>query len=339
MNRAALSADHPDIATNRTTLAMPRLSADLIDRGTQMNQFFLRIALAFSLLILIVTYAEGLRADTEDPRPVDTVSPDSYDQEAPTTEKIVGGTPAEPGEYPFQVALIASWAPDGEERKGQFCGGSLIASTWVVTAAHCVPDTKPEEVDVYIGSTVLPIDKNAPGVHGIRMHVTAIVSHDDYDPKNYENDIALLKLEGPVMDQLRPARLPTPEDLKTLFQVGDPVTVIGWGRTSEQANGADRLMQVIVNVQSNSTCQTNYMNYIPSTKITGDMLCAGVPQGGKDSCQGDSGGFLGSKSPDGDWVQGGIVSWGIGCARKDLFGVYTRVSNYLEWIGQVQNEY
>jgi secreted trypsin-like serine protease len=89
-------------------------------------------------------------------------------------------------------------------------------------------------------------------------------------------------------------------------------------------------------VQDNTTCQLNYQNVVPSAQITPNMMCAGLPEGGSDACQGDSGGFLGVPTRDGRWIEVGIVSWGFGCGRKDLFGVYTRVANYLEWIAAAQ---
>ncbi len=290
--------------------------------------------LACALALPAGTVQADAHAEAKDTgwvRPVDTVSKDTPGMEAPTTEKIVGGAPAEAGEYPFQVALIASWTEVGSERWGQFCGGSLIDKRWVLTAAHCVPEkpvpTKPDEVDVYIGSTVLPDgDENAGG--GVRLSVERIVVHEDYDPATYDNDIALLKLVADAPDQLRPARLPGQADMESIGKVGEDVTVIGWGATSEGGSGSARLMQVTVDVQSSETCEANYRRAIPGVDITDNMLCAGVTEGGKDSCQGDSGGFLGAKDADGRWVQLGVVSWGVGCARADLFGVYARVANY-----------
>ena len=126
----------------------------------------------------------------------------------------------------------------------------------------------------------------------------------------------------------------TPElDEQYAVPLGDAV-VIGWGATSEGAQTTPQLMRVWVDVQDRATCEANYQEVIPSTDITDNMLCAGLPEGGQDSCQGDSGGFLGAPVGNGRYVQLGIVSWGVGCARPNLFGVYTRVANYGDWISE-----
>jgi trypsin len=95
-----------------------------------------------------------------------------------------------------------------------------------------------------------------------------------------------------------------------------------------------------VNVQDPAICEENYQAVIPAARITTNMFCAGLPKGGTDSCQGDSGGFLGapipgSKGAKPTFAQLGIVSWGVGCARPKLFGVYTRVANYGTWIKEI----
>jgi secreted trypsin-like serine protease len=256
-----------------------------------------------------------------------------------TTNKIVGGKRAPVGRFPFQVALIAAGTLPGKEYLGQFCGGALISDRWVVTAAHCVPDTTESEVDVYAGSVALPSGRPVPGTErGRRIHLSRIVSHQKYVASTKDNDIALLKLAEAAPAVLVPA-IPATADLDlSLAANGKKVTAIGWGATRQGGAATPRLMQVEVTVQPRATCASNYQAVVPTATITDNMLCAGQPAGGRDSCQGDSGGFLGARS-DKKYVQLGIVSWGIGCARKDLYGVYTRVANYRDWIETIQKTY
>jgi secreted trypsin-like serine protease len=296
---------------------------------------------AGAVSVLVVGLASAVAPDAawaqDGDRPVDQAK-ERLEQgaaaaEPGTTEKIVGGITAPAGKFPFQTALIFSGAPEGSEQLGQFCGGSLIAQDWVLTAAHCVPNTEPDEVDVFVGSNVLPTGGGSPAPAGAaRIHVDDIIVHEAYDPATNDNDIALLHLVGPAPATLATA-VTADADLDKQYAVplGDAV-VIGWGATAEGASTTPQLMRVWVDIQDSALCQANYQQVIPSIQITGNMLCAGLPEGGQDSCQGDSGGFLGAPLGNGKYVQLGVVSWGVGCARPKLFGVYTRVGNYADWI-------
>lgn len=288
-------------------------------------------AVCASLMISATSVSEALSQNSNNEtiwKPIDQISRDDDTTADPYRPKIVGGDPAELGEFPFQVALIASWVDEGKEFDGLFCGGSLIRNNWVLTAAHCVNRTEPTDIDVIVGG----LDFAQEEASRLRLSVDAVFVYPDYDTRTSDNDIALLKLIGPAPDDLATLNLPSEDWRNSVLAASGKLTVIGWGNTEEGGQLSQRLQKVDVSLQPSDTCEQNYRQVIPHLDITENMFCAGESRGGVDSCQGDSGGFIGAKNESGDFIQYGVVSFGVGCARPGLFGVYAEVDNYLDWI-------
>ena len=234
--------------------------------------------------------------------------------------RIVGGENAAVGEIPWQVVVYPG---------PYLCGGSLIDTQWVVTAAHCVVDNSnnpmnPADVDVVAGE----YNRNQNDGTEQPRAVNLVVVHPDYAPATHDNDIALLRLATPVVIGPSVGIIPlifSPTN-DGLVAPGVLSMVSGWGTTSQGGTTAAILQKVQVPIVSNATCNVAY-----GGDITENMLCAGLAEGGKDSCQGDSGGPL-VVADGGNWRLGGVVSFGEGCAQPNYYGVYTRVSRYTDWI-------
>ena len=263
--------------------------------------------------------------------------------------RIVGGEAATPDAWPWQVAL--------QERRDsgyrQFCGGTVIAPRWVLTAAHCVEGEDEDDVHVLVGTHDLKRG-------GRRIRVKSIRTHEGYGARPIRNDIALLELA-------RPAGVPAvgilaPERIVDAAAPGTMATAIGWGllrplrcepgskegahRCRVRGGGrghfvdgltgrpvslddvlTDRLMQVQLPLVGEESCRSAY----PGAAIDRRTICAGLRKGGKSSCQGDSGGPLVVRD-GGEWVQAGVVSWGSVCAKPGFYGVYTNAGAFAQWL-------
>jgi len=237
--------------------------------------------------------------------------------------RVVGGQPTRLTDWPWQV-LLGDISPSGGGN--QYCGGTLISSSWVITAAHCTYNRKADTIMVVVGQD--NIKQLSPGSE-VRK-VARLIQHPDFLRRTVDNDIALLELESPVTYSavIRPICLPT-RYVNSNFD-GQIGVVTGWGTTDFGGESSTNLLEVSLPIISTDNCKTNAK---VGNKITQNMFCTYADN--KDACQGDSGGPL-------NWVDRstgraylvGITSWGIGCANEDTPGVYTKVTNYLSWIQQ-----
>ncbi|XP_042638483.1 coagulation factor XII [Orycteropus afer afer] len=240
--------------------------------------------------------------------------------------RIVGGLVALPGTHPYIAAIY--WGHN-------FCAGSLIASCWVLTAAHCLqnrPD--PKELTVVLGQ-----DRHNQSCEQCQaLAVRAYILHEAFSPTSYQHDIALLRLQESADGSCaRPSpyvqlvclpsgaeRPPEPKD--------EICEVAGWGHQFEgSAEYSSFLQEAQVPLIPRQRCSAPDVH---GAALAPGMLCAGFLEGGTDACQGDSGGPLvcEDEAMERRLILRGIVSWGSGCGDRYKPGVYTDVTNYLAWI-------
>ncbi|MBB5955605.1 secreted trypsin-like serine protease [Saccharothrix tamanrassetensis] len=219
--------------------------------------------------------------------------------------RVVGGSRVSITDYPWVVYLADS-------NGNQFCGGTLVAPTKVLTAAHCTTGLAPRISRVVVGR-----EDKRNGKQGTAVPVAEVWTHPDFVSADRGSDVAVVTLKR----EAGATPLALADDEK-LYEEGTKAFALGWGRTSEQAAASQYLMGVEVPVVSDESCAESYPSYKAEA-----MVCAGLPEGGRDTCQGDSGGPL---VADGKLI--GVTSWGEGCARKNKPGVYARVLAYREVI-------
>ncbi|XP_026263558.1 transmembrane protease serine 11D, partial [Urocitellus parryii] len=228
-------------------------------------------------------------------------------------ERIIGGTLAEEGDWPWQVSL--------QLNNVHHCGGTLISNTWILSAAHCFRSySNPQQWTATFGiSTTSPI---------LKVRVRTILLHNNYKTATHENDIAAVQLERAITFTRNIHSVCLPEATHNIIP-GSTAYVTGWGSITYGGNTVTDLRQGQVTIISSNVCNasTNYNGAVLS-----GMLCAGIPAGGVDACQGDSGGPLVQEDSRRLWFLVGIVSWGYQCGLPDKPGVYTQVTAYRDWI-------
>ncbi|XP_070435468.1 coagulation factor X [Equus przewalskii] len=229
--------------------------------------------------------------------------------------RIVGGKECQEGECPWQALLI------NEENEG-FCGGTILNEYYILTAAHCLHQTR--RFKVRVG------DRNTEEEEGNEMahEVEMVIKHNKFIRETYDFDIAVVKLKTPITFRMNvaPACLPEKDWAESTLMTQKSGIVSGFGRTHEKGRPSATLKMLEVPYVDRNTCKLS-----SSFVITQNMFCAGYDSNPEDACQGDSGGPHVTRFKDTYFVTG-IVSWGEGCARKGKYGVYTKVTSFLKWI-------
>lgn len=309
----------------------------------------MRRALAAMMAVVLTAglFAGGV-AGAEGERPAPEGARWEYREVGHAPPEVVGGVPANPGEFPYQVALVRTGAP-GIPVRGQFCGGSLISPDTVMTAAHCVIDgiwvlvdqdgnvidvhverLRPQDVNVLAGTVDLGANGNAE-----RIAVRRVQLAPDFtvDVNGFFNtllpDVAVLQLAAPSATGT-PVQLAVPGQ-ESLYAGGTPSIVSGWGSTTGVPGAVPTILQhATFPIVSDADCAAAYGSDFDATR----NVCAGdLPTGLPSACFGDSGGPL-VVDNEGDPLQVGVVLGGDACGAAERPTVFSRVAANTDWVGR-----
>uniref|UniRef100_A0A3B5LV24 pancreatic elastase n=1 Tax=Xiphophorus couchianus TaxID=32473 RepID=A0A3B5LV24_9TELE len=238
-----------------------------------------------------------------------------------SVQRVIGGSVAKPNSWPWQISLQyqsgSSWY--------HTCGGSLVRTGWVMTAAHCVDSAR--NFRVVLGEHDLYVNGGTEQV----ISVNQIYIHPNWNSNNVANgyDIALLRLSSSASlnSYVQLASLPPADQI---LPHNNLCYITGWGRTSTGGSLSDQLKEAYLPVVDHNTCSSG--GWWGSTVKT-TMVCAG---GYTCHLSGDSGGPLNCQV-NGNYYVHGIASFvsGLGCDTYQKPTVFTRVSAYISWMDSV----
>ncbi|XP_068082926.1 trypsin [Anabrus simplex] len=274
--------------------------------------------------------------------------------------RIVGGKDVGGYRYPWYALLHPP-----SRRGAIICGGTLVTENHVLTAAHCFKSLRGVPIEKQFVVALGVYNRCQIDSTSKEFTVSKVVLHPKYGQKKEYFDIAVVTLSSPA-SSFTSACLPAPETSNRVVMLSEPVQEPVWtynpwdlwgmrlGRTglsAERSQGdtdglilgfgstrpGDRksvpctMRQATIHVYSREECMKSGLPLQDKTDST--LICAGVKEGGKDTCQGDSGGGL-MVVKDGRYYLLGIVSFGYGCGVRNIPGLYTRVTSYLNWINE-----